>query len=86
MTVRSVSELAGQVGAMDRQACIRTLRTLPVRWMDFSDDWLTRQSLEHLQHVTMAACVRVLKTEGQVTLATGGQERRLGSWTARSSS
>ena len=68
MMIRSINELAVAVAGMGRPECIRTLRALPVRWMDFSDEWFAQQSLDRLQHVTMAACVRVLKMQGNVTL------------------
>lgn len=56
-----LAELALQIQAFDKDACIRELHGVPHLKLDFTDDYLGDMPLESLRHVLMAAVLQSRK-------------------------
>jgi hypothetical protein len=58
----SINELILQVGSFDRDGCIEHLRQMRKPRLDFTDEFLQGQSLDHLRHIVMAAFLQARKS------------------------
>jgi hypothetical protein len=51
----TLNQLAAVINSFDRQTCIDELKHFEAIPMDFTEDFLTRTSVEKLRHILLAA-------------------------------
>lgn len=59
----TTDELIHHIANATPAQCKAMLRKLDCTWMDFSDAYLNRLSLDQLRHITAAACLQVYSSK-----------------------
>ena len=60
MKVDKPDEIVTKIGNMNRHGLVQTLRTMQCPFsMDFTDEYLNKMSMEHLQHIVLAASLHI---------------------------
>lgn len=63
---RSVEDLIRQAQALDREGCKSALRRFRRPRLDFTEEYLDRQTLEQLRHIVLAAWLRAARADRRV--------------------